>query len=451
MAHQSTARLLLGLICLFGTIPEALGTSHHFTNGRIITMINGESPTASELIVEDERIVAIGNRLTTPPDAVQIDLQGGYLLPGLAEMHAHVPAPDNALGKSYTDEVLFLYLANGVTTIRGMLGNPAHLDLKVALAEHSVLGPRLITSGPSFNGNSVSNPEQAARMVEDQVQAGYDFLKIHPGLTRAEYDAVATTANRLEIPFAGHVPAAVGLHHALVSGQATVDHLDGYVQALVPGLGPDDSGLFAVALTPRVDVELIAEVVAATVAADAAVVPTETLLENFAATDLQSVANRPQNRYLPRPLLANYERALTGRGAGLTQAAANEFLILRKSLIRALHDGGALLLLGSDAPQIFNVPGFSVHRELEAMTAAGLSPTAALAMGTRNPAHYFGLEDEFGTLQTGLAADLIWLAEDPLEDIGHTRSIRGVMVRGRWLDRETLDRGLREIAERHRP
>jgi len=437
------------LCALFFSTADASTASYHFVNGTVITMASGddEPRSTAELMVEGETIVAIGSDLAPAEGSIRIDLQGGYLVPGLAEMHAHVPSP--AQGETYRDEVLLLYVANGITTIRGMLGNPAHLALKKALIEHEVLGPRLITSGPSFSGASVSSPQQAAKMVEDQVEAGYDFLKIHPGLSRTEYDAVARTARRLGISFAGHVPADVGLLHALESGQASIDHLDGYVQALVPDLGSDNSGLFAFGLTPRADRELIDAVVSATLNAGAAVVPTETLLENFAATDLDSVTGRPQNDYLPASLFDNYTQALSGRGSGLNRAAATRFLDLRKNLIRALHDGGVLMLLGSDAPQIFNVPGFSAHRELEAMTAAGLTPHQALVLGTRNPAIFFDAENQFGTLVPGLAADLIWLLENPLDRISHTRSIQGVMVRGRWLDRDTLDEKLSEIAGRN--
>jgi imidazolonepropionase-like amidohydrolase len=446
--NRAVALPLLALLAVITGAPAADAATYHFVNGQIISMASDASMAEPlELVVEGERIVAVGTDLDPPREAIRIDLEGGYLMPGLAEMHAHVPAPGQ--GDTYRDEVLFLYLANGITTIRGMLGDPTHLKLRDDLARHDVLGPRLITSGPSFNGNSVSSPEQARRMVEEQVKAGYDFLKVHPGLTRDEYDAMAEAASSRGIPFAGHVPADVGLLHALASGQATIDHLDGYVQALVPNLGPDRSGLFAIGLTSRADTDLIGSVVAATVEARAAVVPTETLLENFSATDPESVTGRPQNAYLPRALYENYERRLTGAGSGLSRAAATRFLDLRKSLIKALNDGGVLMLLGSDAPQIFNVPGFSAHRELAAMTAAGLTPWQALAMGTRNPAVYFEQADEFGTLETGKAADLIWLAADPLTDIGNTTTIQGVMVRGRWLDRATLDQGLAEIAERH--
>jgi imidazolonepropionase-like amidohydrolase len=447
MSWSNLVRLSACLAWTIGT-PLATAATYHFVNGHVIDMApETRAPHALEIIVTNERIAALGVALEAPPDAIRIDLNGGYLIPGLAEMHAHVPAPGQ--GDTYRDEVLFLYVANGVTTIRGMLGNPAHLTLRNDLASHAVLGPRLITAGPSFNGASVSSPKQAARMVDAQVAAGYDFLKIHPGLTRAEYDAVAAAARRHGIPFAGHVPADVGLLHALESGQATIDHLDGYVQALVPDLGPDDSGLFAIGLTSRADPGRIDAVVAATVSAGAAVVPTETLLENVSATDRDAVLGRAQNAYLPRELYDGYARRLTDQDGGPDSAAATRFLHLRKRLIKALHDGGALMLLGSDAPQIFNVPGFSAHRELAAMVTAGLSPLEALAMGTRNPATYFGREAELGTLAPGKAADLVWLAANPLDDIANSTSIQGVMVRGRWLDREALDQGLARIATRH--
>jgi imidazolonepropionase-like amidohydrolase len=123
---------------------------------------------------------------------------------------------------------------------------------------------------------------------------------------------------------------------------------------------------------------------------------------------------------------------------------------VRRELIKALHDAGAGLLLGSDAPQIFNVPGFSLHRELEAVVAAGLTPYEALRTGTANPAAFFDATAEFGTIREGLAADLILVAENPLEDVRALERIEGVMVRGRWLDRAALDAGLAEIAARYR-
>ena len=112
---------------------------------------------------------------------------------------------------------------------------------------------------------------------------------------------------------------------------------------------------------------------------------------------------------------------------------------IRRKLILALHEAGAGLLLGSDAPQVFNVPGFAIHRELGYLVAAGLTPYEALRTGTVNPAKFFGQQRVFGTVETGKEADLLLLDANPLADISNAGRIHGVMLRGRWLGRKDLD------------
>ena len=114
--------------------------------------------------------------------------------------------------------------------------------------------------------------------------------------------------------------------------------------------------------------------------------------------------------------------------------------------LKALHDEGAPLALGSDAPQWWNVPGFSARRELELMVEAGLTPFEALATGTREAARYFDDEEEWGTIAPGLAADLLLFDANPLEDIGNIWEQSGVMIRGRWISGEEVERRLDEIA-----
>ena len=188
MRPTSISKVLTVVLLLLSSFTANGASEYLFKNGQLITMASLE-PIHADLLVRDGRIRTIGRDLSVNIDARVIDMQGGYLMPGLAEMHAHVPAPNS--GQQYRDDVLFLWIAHGITTIRGMLGHPDHLILKQALMNDEVLGPRLITSGPSFNGNSISSPEQAREMVRAQKNAGYDFLKIHPGLTLAEYDAMA--------------------------------------------------------------------------------------------------------------------------------------------------------------------------------------------------------------------------------------------------------------------
>ena len=122
---------------------------------------------------------------------------------------------------------------------------------------------------------------------------------------------------------------------------------------------------------------------------------------------------------------------------GFSPEIAAQAIRIRRNLILALHEAGAGLLLGSDAPQVFNVPGFSLHRELELMVEAGLTPFEALQAGTVNPAQFLGLKT--GVIETGYEADLVMLDSNPLEDISSTRRVHGVMVRGTWYPRREIE------------
>lgn len=423
-----------------------------FRNVSVVPMDSERVLGGQDVVVEGERIASIGRAGTRIPDNARvIDGTGRYLVPGLAEMHAHVPPGNDS---RFVEEVLFLYVANGVTTGRGMLGEPSHLQLRERIARQEVLGPRLYTSGPSLNDQRVGSPEDAARMVREQARDGYDFVKVHPGPTRAEYDAAVAAASASGIVLAGHVPADVGVMRAIEARQATIDHLDGYVEALVPTSRRGAGGFFGLDVADSIDRSRMPELVTATLNAGVWNVPTQTLIEHVPAPSptVEELLARPELAYVSRPTReqwANAKRQITN-AAGYDASRARALVAVRRELIKALHDAGAGLLLGSDAPQIFNVPGFSLHRELEAMLAAGLTPYQALRMGTANPAVFFDKAGEFGTIREGLAADFILAGANPLEDVTALARPQGVMVRGRWLDRAALDRGLEEIAARYR-
>ena len=248
-------------------------------------------------------------------------------------------------------------------------------------------------------------------------------------------------------------PASVGLWHSLEAGQTTIDHLDGFLNVLVPDLEDHTEAarsLFGADLAPFVDRDLIARAVRKTKELGGAVVPTETLLENRGyAHDWQAMTERPQFKYLPKSLREDYVEGLKRRASDTSDARAAMYLEIRKTLIKALYDGGVAVLLGSDSPQIFNVPGFSIHRELASMVAAGLTPYEALSTGTTAPAAFFGTS-QWGAIEAGRDADLVLLRENPLDDIANTQLIDGVMVRGRWLERDAIDAGLQAIEEKHR-
>lgn len=401
------------------------------------------------LVVTDGIITAIGGTAQTavPHDAVIVDGTDRYLMPGIAEMHGHVPG--RASGN--LDRVLSLYIANGVTTVRGMLGQPSHLLLRDEIDKRKLLGPRLITSGPSFNGRSVTSLEQAKAMVAEQHAAGYDFLKIHPGLTLDEFNAVAETANRQGIRFAGHVPEDVGVQRALDAGIATIDHLDGYMESLLPAHEDPSGGLsgfFGVFIADQAVDAKIDDIAAATAVAGTWNVPTESLFEHV-ALDTKSpdeMARLPEMKYMPAATIAQWKGAKRNviDDENYASKTATRAVAIRRKLIVALSNAGAGLLLGSDSPQIFNVPGFSLHRELEYLVAAGLTPFEALSMGTSNAARFLAAQSVFGTLEVGLEADLVLLDANPLADVRNSKRIHGVMVRGQWLSRADLNRMLRQ-------
>jgi len=403
------------------------------------------------VVVSDGRIAAMGpvDDIPVPEGATVVEGRGRWLLPGLGEMHAHVP-PD----REAAERTLFLYLSQGVTTARGMLGQPAHLELREALARDEVLGPRLYTTGPSLNGQSIPNPDSAARAVRHQAGMGYDLLKIHPGLTRASYDAIARTAEEVGIEWAGHVPADVGLARALETGQASIDHLDQYMEAIVAdGTSTDPSFFFGLNLAGFVEEEKIAEVARATAEAGVWNVPTQSLIENMGLpTPPEELAALPSMRYMPPATVEGWvsQKRQILEATLYSPEAARLAVDVRRRLIKALHDAGAGLLLGSDAPQVFQVPGFSIHQELEILVESGLTPYEALRAGTYNVADYFDALDEFGTVEVGRVADLLLVEGNPLEDVRNVANLAGVMVRGRWVPATEIDERLEAIAASYR-
>lgn len=426
-------RLIPVLCCLFAG-PILAAEPVAFVNVNVVPMSSDTIVEQQTVVVRDGLIATIGpvDTVPIPEEARVVDGTDRYLVPGLAEMHAHVPETDTGELERY----FALYVANGVTTIRGMLGRESHLGLRSDLREGKVFGPRLVTSGPSLNSRSVNGVQDARRRVEEQHQAGYDFIKIHPGLKADEFDALADTANALGMPFAGHVTVAAGVPRVLEKGMATIDHLDGYFAALLPPASQGRGGFggfFDVMLADEIDTSGIAAIARATAEAGTWNVPTETLIELFINDiPVAELRNRPEMRYMPRETVrrwASAKKALLSDPAFRADVGARA-IDMRRRLILELHKAGAGLLLGSDSPQVFNVPGFSIHRELEVLVLAGLTPYEALRTGTAAVAEFLG--SNTGFVEAGRDADLVLLDANPLVDIGNSRRIHGVMLRGTW-------------------
>ena len=174
-----------------------------FVNVSVLPMDRDRVLNGQTVIVRDGRITEIGPTASVkvPADAQRIDGRGKFLMPGLAEMHAHVLGPQQP--QELNRDIMFLYIANGITTIRAMLGAPNQLVLREQLRKGEVLGPIMYVAAPSLNGNSAPNPDTAMKLVRGHNAAGYDLLKLHPGLTRATYDSAVGVARQVGITFGG--------------------------------------------------------------------------------------------------------------------------------------------------------------------------------------------------------------------------------------------------------
>ena len=423
-----------------------------FVDVSVVPMDTPRVLSGQTVVVRDGRIAEIGpvRAVAVPRDALRVEGRGRYLMPGLAEMHGHLPGP--SVSEEVTQDLLFLFVANGITTVRGMLGYPNSVALRDRAARGEFIAPTLYVASPGFSGQNVTSTEEAARRVREYKAAGFDLLKMHEGLARDVFDAIADTAHAQGIPFGGHVADQVGLLHAFEKRMKSIDHLDGYLEAL----GLDDSPFRDAEPSTRARkvVELadegrIPELARRAREVGAWNVPTLALWQTFfSGQRSQAYVGRPEMKYVPKSMLDQWVRTRDGQVANFPPAEeGRRVLAVRDRVLKALVDAGAGVVLGSDAPQMFSVPGYSiVLRELPAMIKAGLTPYQVLRSGTRDVAEYFGTLDRSGTVAVGRQADLILLEANPLEDVAHVARRAGVMLRGRWLPAMEIEARLQAIA-----
>ena len=410
-----------------------------FINVNVIPMAGERIMEGQTVLVREGRIATVGaaGEVAVPEGVRRIDGEGRYLIPGWAEMHGHIPSP--ASEPSFTENVLFLYLANGVTTVRGMQGRSGQLALRKRANSGRIYSPTLYLAGPPFTGSSVDSPGEARQMVRQQKYDGWDLLKVLEGMSREEYDAMVETAREVEVPFAGHVPGGIDVLHVIESGQETIDHLDGYIEHLNGEEGP-------------VDEAQLEDVVRQTREAGVSVIPTMALWEVLrGAATLPSLAGMAGLQYMPPQMVDGWTESHRNRRGDpdFDEATAQQVIENRMRILEALHEGGVQILFGTDAPQQFSVPGFSIHREVERMQEAGMTPYEIIASATRNIGTYFEDKDDFGAIEEGHRADMMLLEANPLDDVSNVGERAGVMVRGRWLSEDFIQQQLQDIADEY--
>ncbi|HEU5153531.1 MAG TPA: amidohydrolase family protein, partial [Gemmatimonadales bacterium] len=349
------------------------------------------------VIVRNGAIETLGpaDQVSVPQDAVRIDGTGKYLIPGLTEMHTHLSPGAGDAGDGLGRQ-LRLALANGVTTLRGLVAPPGIIPIRDKVNSGAILGPTLYVAGPSLNGKSVPDPETGRRLVDDAKRQGYDLLKTHGGLTAESYDAIVAEAKKTGLRLVGHVTQGYGLDRALAAGQQ-VEHLDGYIAAaLPPGVTAPDDQIIPDDISAKVTPEAIRAIAEKTRKAGVWNGMTLAIFQVFASGKSPTeLAMAPEMKYVPPQALSSWSDQMKEAPGSLPI-----YLAVRDSIAVALYRAGARLLVSGDAPQIFLVAGFGTHREMQAMVHAGIPNYAVLEAATKNAAEWLGRADA-GTIAPG--------------------------------------------------
>lgn len=437
-----------------------------FNRVTIINLQTGRSQPEMTVIVTGERIATIGKtgKTRVPEDALLIDARGKFMIPGLWDMHIH------ALTDNRYEWVFPMLIANGVTGIREM-GNNLPVErislIRRDISEGRLPGPRfgaattriLDGAGTTLNvATAVASVEQARALVGDYKRQGVDFIKPYNLLSREVYTAIVDEAKRQKIPVEGHVPFSMSAREVSDLGQITIEHnadvfmscsrdeeklreeLKELVKTLPVGARQQIETKAAASYDERRARALFTRF------ARNGTWMCPTLIINSIPDSESTLENDPRLKYISARMEERWRSELKQRKQLVPSADDKKMRYQRRLKVTGLMQrSGLRLLAGSDAPNLYAYPGFSLHEELELLVSAGLSTTEALRTATVNPARFFGRESELGTIEKGKLADLVLLDANPLENIANTKKVNTVVLNGRLFGRNDLDKMLAEV------
>lgn len=441
------------------TGPTAI-TNAHVLSGDGTAMLAGQT-----VVFDESGILAVGEAVDVPAGARVVDGSGLYLIPGLVDAHVHLKQSPNDL---------LVYVAAGVTGVREMSGSAEHLKWRDQI-NAGRLGPRMFVASEKLeswdwlpghfqrwtrNRINVHRPGDAAGIVKSLAGEGFDAVKLGSILDAGTYREIDRAASEAGIPVVGHFPESMSLEALLASGQGELAHIEEIAKALNAEFGyfgRSNGDEYLAFVRKRSD-----DVAAGLVESDIAVVSSLWLIESIATQKVApaEVVATIELRYanpglvegtpLSRGWLPGNNAYEVGPDASDAERAAQEaywttFAAAHHILLRAMRDRGVRLMAGTDANTAGVVPGFSLHDELESLVDAGLSPAQALHAATSVPARRMGHAS--GKIAPGLRADMVLLRANPLQDIANTRSIQGVVLNGRLLDRSRLDAILKAVED----
>ena len=428
-----------------------------FTHVTVIDATGAPAQSDMTVVVAGDHITELGKKVGVPAQAQIVDATGKFLIPGLWDMHAHI----------HRAEDLALFLANGVTGLRIMGYLPEVGKMRSRIQSGEMMGPRMAIGSRLIDG--VADPGQPAgsmhpgeseaaeewaevmkggrprsviarneaegrQAVIDAKQAGAEFIKVHEGLSREAYFAIASESKKQGVPFVGHVPAMVSVIEASDAGQKSIEHLQGILAVCTSREGDSQ----------KLSEEKTADMIEHFQRNHTWHCPT---LTSRYGTRERAMHSEPALGYISAQMRARWQRALNAAPEPGPEQQARARMLDQEliQIVGMMHRAGIQFLAGTDVGGAFLVPGFSMHDELDELVQAGFTPMEAIQAATRAPARFMGREKELGTIQKGKLADLVLLDANPLDNIANARKINAVVVNGRLLDRKALDASLAQV------
>lgn len=397
----------------------------------------------------------------------KFDASGLFVIPGLWDMHIHLRGGEALIEENRA--LLPLYITHGVTTVRDAGGDltPQVLKWRKEAQNNELVGPYIFTSGPKIDGvNStwegsleLTSVEDVSSALDSLVALGADYVKIYDSrLSEELYLEILKQAESRGLKTTGHMPMSVMFEDAIDAGLDGVDHLY-YVmkgasskeEEITEQVRNGELGFWGAVreLLNSYDEEKAALLFQKMAENNVAVVPTLYIDDILSYLHEVDHSDDEMLQFIGEGIQETYARRLNSAlrrndAANAFEAKMNEHF---KAMVPPMHEAGIMILPGSDngAYNSFVYAGHSLHKELEVIVSTGISEIETLRMATQNGPKFFGVMNQYGSIEAMKEADLLFLNENPLEQIKHTQSIEWVMLNGEIFTRTELDQVLQEL------
>ena len=440
--------LLLGLLA--GCAPKHKDRIA-LVGGNIISGAGDPVLRDTVIVIYQGKIETVSPRegFTIPSSALEVDVPGSWIMPGLIDGHGHVER-----------WALRRYVAAGVTSVRDVHGTQdSILGLREEVSLGGLVAPRIYSAGAMIDGppatyqdaTEVKSADQARRAVDARAVAGVDYLKVYSHITPELLKPIIDEANTFNLKVTAHL----GLTDALTAaklGVNAIEHLTGIPEAASANpqkFYVEHRASFFRGWTyfekswAALDSAALNKVAVALAEARVVQIPTLVLHETYSRLDDPAMLNNPDVKTVPDSILKKWNLPDMVARAGWTAADYPAFRASRAKqdlFLREFRAAGGRIVAGTDASNQMMVPGLSLLSELELLVEAGLTPADAIETATHNTALLLGA-DSLGLIAPGKVADLVILKANPLVDIRNTRTVQRVMVRGQLYNVDSLRTG----------